>query len=880
MSLRPLLYILQKGDFCLPAGACPAVPERGPDRYDFSVLFPVAFAAGFSISLFMSETDARAVIDRLLREAGWVLPGDDGVVNVVRESCTAPGTGFRADYILKDTSASPLCVIEAKKERINPLSGKEQARGYADSSGCRFAILSNGVTHYFRDIPCGSPVRVECLPGQGELMARKSFFNPFQVPVPPEIGRDYIAQTGCPGFDRDPGYAGRSPAQQDAFLKKNRLRLLRDYQVAAVHAVRDAIAGPRDRFLLEMATGTGKTLTSAALVKMFLGHYGVRRVLFLVDRVELENQAYRELDALLGNDFRTVIWKENRSDWKKAEIVISTVQALSARNRYRKIFRPDDFGLVISDEAHRSLGTSGRKVFEYFIGFKTGLTATPKDYLKSVDMEGVAAGDPLRLDARIMKDTYRTFGCESGTPTFRYTLADGVRDGYLVNPEVIDSRTEITTRLLSEKGYVFHETGEDGTETTATFNRSDFERKFFSENTNIAFCTAFLENAKKDPCTGETGKTLIFCVSQDHAANITRILNAIADRVFPGRYRSDFAMQVTSDVRDAQQMTVDFRNNNLAGRSTFDPYYRTSKARICVTVGMMTTGYDCTDILNICMMRPVYSPSAFIQMKGRGTRPCDFSQMRMADTREMPDGVDLHKRNFRLFDFFGNYAYFEKDFDYDKVLALPSGPCENDALPDPGRNIDVAVSTVPDPLAELTKIMIAPEGMKVDTGLYRSFKKEVKADTAIRELVGKNSFPEAENRLRTMFPDRPGQPYTIAKLGKSIGLDRLPTVREILLYVFEYMDAIPSRQECLDEDFDRMDRVLDPDDDIHDAAREVFEAYAGDETFRDIVDSGRFAELRTHPSGEAFHRLPSGLRRKIPAFVSACVDTERLRDAR
>ena len=101
--------------------------------------------------------------------------------------------------------------------------------------------------------------------------------------------------------------------------------------------------------------------------------------------------------------------------------------------------------------------------------------------------------------------------------------------------------------------------------------------------------------------------------------------------------------------------------------SKINPHSRTSKTRICVTVGMMTTGYDCTDILNICMMRPVYSPSEFIQMKGRGTRKCDFSQVWISKS-EIPDHIDAQKAQFLLFDFFGNYDFFEKDFDYHEVL--------------------------------------------------------------------------------------------------------------------------------------------------------------------------------------------------------------------
>jgi type I restriction enzyme R subunit len=100
----------------------------------------------------------------------------------------------------------------------------------------------------------------------------------------------------------------------------------------------------------------------------------------------------------------------------------------------------------------------------------------------------------------------------------------------------------------------------------------------------------------------------------------------MADRCWPGKYQSDFAVQVTSQIPDAQQYTINFTNNNLLGSANFIDAYKTSKARVCVTVGMMTTGYDCPDILNLGLMRPIFSPTDFIQIKGRGTRKHDFRE--------------------------------------------------------------------------------------------------------------------------------------------------------------------------------------------------------------------------------------------------------------
>ena len=133
-----------------------------------------------------------------------------------------------------------------------------------------------------------------------------------------------------------------------------------------------------------------------------------------------------------------MVYKEKRDDWRRAEIVVTTVQSLLVNNKYQSLFSPTDFDLVISDEAHRSIGGNARAVFEYFVGYKLGLTATPRGYLRSFNEN---ASDPREVERRLLLDTYRTFGSENGQPTFRYSLLDGVKDGYLVNPTVVDART-------------------------------------------------------------------------------------------------------------------------------------------------------------------------------------------------------------------------------------------------------------------------------------------------------------------------------------------------------------------------------------------------------------------------------------------------------
>ena len=449
-----------------------------------------------------------------MEEAGWrLLDNELGKANVLLENHVKISTralddlgedfektadGY-IDFLLLDTNGFPFVVLEAKAEDKNPLIGKEQARTYARAQNCRFVILSNGNTHYLWDIRYGNPKRITVFPRQEELQGFQVFQPNPNALVHELVREDYIALTSRPDYERDPAWQDEKTRAD--FLQNNNLRFLRPYQLKAIQAVQEAVQDGKDRFLFEMATGTGKTLVSAAIIKLFLRTGNARRVLFLVDRLELEDQAEKAFKQYLKPDYHTVIFKQSRDDWRKAEIVISTVQTFLSNNRYKRKFSPADFDLVISDEAHRSIGGNARAVFEYFMGYKLGLTATPKDYLKNLDRAGNPHNpmDVREFERRALLDTYQTFGCENGIPTYRYSLIDGVKDGYLINPLVVDARTEITTQLLSDEGYSVVVETEEGEEQTEIFVQSDFEKRFFSDHTNAVFCKTFLEHALPDP---------------------------------------------------------------------------------------------------------------------------------------------------------------------------------------------------------------------------------------------------------------------------------------------------------------------------------------------------------------------------------------------
>ena len=829
--------------------------------------------------LIMSESEAlsRIEIDSLLKQSGWKLGLTDPDRNVDPEYRTPIGIkGKPADYVLMDSKGFPLCTLEAKNITKSPLDGKEQARKYANAINSRFIILSNGIEHYFWDLESGNPTKVTLFPSQGNLESRRDNFKPQEVSSNEEtIEEDYIALTQMSDYKNKPAF--KDSDLKDKFIEDNNLRFLRYYQLDALKAIQNGIKEGKERFLLEMATGTGKTLTSAAIIKMFIRLYGVKRVLFLVDRLELESQAQKQFTQVLKNDFTTVVWKENEKNWNRAEIVISTVQSFVSNNKYKRIFKEDDFDLVISDEAHRSLGKKSRRVFEHFVGYKLGLTATPKDFLKSVDIENMSETDPRGLEKRLMMDTYTTFGCESGEPTFRYSLLDGVKDGYLVNPFVYDGRTEITTELLSQKGYLFQTTDDDGNEIEEVFTKKDFEKRFLSEETNRIFCETFIKNAKRDPYTNEIGKSLVFCVSQKHAGKITQILNEYADAMFPGKYNSDFAVQVTSSIDGSQQMTVDFSNNVLNGNSKSDDYYKTSKTRVCVTVGMMTTGYDCTDLLNIAMMRPIYSPSEFIQMKGRGTRKNDFRNSWIDET-QINESIDSEKKDFALFDFFGNYKYFEEEFDYDQKLKLPSGSSKSGEPPvDIDPEIEFAENFSPDPLETLETITLTEQGMKIDQVYFERFKKTLEQHPDLKKLVESGEVSKAEEYLVNKVFDKPEEYFTLKNIEKALQTDRKLSIIDILLYGLGYTDKIKSKKEQLEEEFEKYDNEYSPSDEYFENTRYFFETYLTDEEVRDIVDKEEFARLNAHSSNliEHIKLIPNNVRETLLSYIKNNIEIER-----
>jgi type I restriction enzyme R subunit len=840
------------------------------------------------------EAKARIKINKLLEEAGWRFFDDEnGPANILLENHVKfeelgddfqKAKGGFIDFLLCDDRQKPLVVLEAKSEKIEPLFAKEQARKYAQANGALFIILSNGNIHYLWNLNQGNPERINAFPSLTSLQSFSTFQpNPDKL-VNEVVNDDFVALTQLPNYKDFPEF--NDDSKKRAFIQNYKLRFLRYYQINAIKSIQEAVKEGKKRFLLEMATGTGKTLTSAAIAKLFYKTGNARRILFLVDRLELETQAKKDFDNYLKNDITTVVYKENKSDWKKAEVVITTIQSLLVNNKYKRFFSPTDFDLLISDESHRLLGGgNSRALFEYFLGYKLGLTATPKDYLKNLDTENY--DDPREMERRVLLDTYSTFGCESGQPTFRYTLTDGAKDGILIQPTVVDARTEVTTKLLSDEGYgvLVNLASEEGEEISeeVLYKQRHFERKFFSDETNRVFVKTLLDNGLLDPINGEFGKTLVFAVSQKHASKLTQLLNVYADIKWPGKYKSDFAVQVTSSVADSQRMTVDYSNDKLLGYSHFSnneslSEYKTSRARVCITVGMMTTGWDCPNILNLALMRPIFSPTEFIQIKGRGTRIHTFECKVKEDNEE--ELISAKKETFKLFDFFAVCEYFEEKYNYDQVLELPTlkedtPQGKDDPTAKPKKDGYDFKDT--DHITNFVETQIGYEGMKVDRMFFKQFEDTVKQDTEIAQAIEEGNMETAMGLTLDKYFNKPQEFFTVEKLRKALKIDRKVTLREILEQIF-YGHIIKGKEELMTEEFEKFISTL-PDQDITDveALRYYFFAYLTDPHLRQIIDNQDYTELNYNPTFgvQEFSRVNDKLREQIPSYIRTYIPMDK-----
>jgi type I restriction enzyme, R subunit len=694
---------------------------------------------GLSMVSGQNEAFSRILIDKALEYSGWNLLDPQ---QMQFEFHSASG---RADYLLKDRKGRVLCVLEAKREDLDPYDAKEQARGYAENLKAPFVLLSNGKEHWFWNF---------------ERADQKDAYRIERFPSRDDLERVQLKNM------QPPRALGSESVRPDYLRHLKHDLTLRRYQIDAMDEVARLFDGEgRRKFLLEMATGTGKTLLCAALIRRFLKTRNAERVLFIVDRIELAKQTMEDFTVVLP-EYKPVVFKSARrsGELPGASVVVATIQSLMTDRRYREQFTPFYFDLVINDEAHRSIYGDAREVVQFFQATRIGLTATPKAYLKNVNVEELAVENPKALEARQLRDTYHYFGCEPGFPTYRYDLIDAVKDPegpFLCLPKIFDVRSDITTKALAESGWaiVVNEQEE-------SFKIKDLERKIFTPARNRVMCEAFLKEAQRDP-VGKLGKSLVFAVNQTHATTLTKIFNEI---------EPNLAVTITSRIPEASVIAKEFRD----GKRT---------ERIAVSVDMLSTGYNCRDVLNIGLFRPIFSPTEYIQIKGRGTRLYTF---KIGNT-------EYKKQNFFLLDFCGVADYFEEQYDYSVALRVPKerkepvqassgGVGQSDGGPgEPteggmeattqtgGGRREIPVWEGIDVVASREVIEVGLSGEKVDVMTFRgSFERDVKEfverDPDIKAAIADEDDDAVETLMNERFYHKPEMYYSPDKLIRSYGV--------------------------------------------------------------------------------------------------------------
>ena len=287
---------------------------------------------------------------------------------------------------------------------------------------------------------------------------------------------------------------------------------------------------------------------------------------------------------------------------------------------------------------------------------------------------------------------------------------------------------------------------------------------------------------------------------------------------------------------------------------------------------MMTTGYDCTDILNLGLFRPIFSPTDFVQIKGRGTRKHNFLDQ-MIGHRSTGDDAEPEKTTFKLFDFFGNCQYFENEFNYDEILELPRlrdrGSREGDD-PRPVVYAETYEHLGSDFLSTIEQEQVGSEGMRIDRMFFDRFADEVRDNDFIAQAIEAGQWDRAIDYVNQEVFDKPEEYYTLAKLRQAAAVDRRVTLREILEKVFDLIPRFKSRDELLEEEFAKFVADYKPDEAESIAAiRAFFKAYLTSGQTRDIIENRSFAELATNSafSSRDFRAVPEPYRRLVPEYV-------------
>jgi type I restriction enzyme, R subunit len=547
----------------------------------------------------------REIIDKNLDKAGWkvddpsqvsiefdIYLGDSGVDEELKTEFTDHQF---VDYLLLGKDGKPLAVVEAKRTSKDAQVGKEQGLQYAKnieeklSQERPFVFYTNGYDTFFWDSENYPPRKIFGFPTRDDL-ERLRFLRKESSPLSVEL--------------ISPDIAGRA------------------YQIQAVRTVLEGIEAHKRKFLMVMATGTGKTRMCLSLIDVLTRAKWGQRVLFLVDRIALGEQALDAFKEFLPN---APIWPKQGEREFSADrrVYVSTYPTmLNIVENEDKYISPFFFDVIVADESHRSIYNVYKNILSYFDAFQIGLTATPTD--------------------KIDHDTFGLFECETGDPTFAYTYEEAISHipPYLNDFEVLDVQSKFQLEGIKASNLPYEvqskliEEGKDIEE--IDFEGTDLERKVTNSGTNSVIIREFMEESIKDKDGVLPGKSIIFAVSKAHA----RRLETIFDAMYPEQ-KGKLANVIVSDDPRAY------------GKGGLMDQFKTQEfPRVAISVDMLDTGIDVREIVNLVFAKPVYSYTKFWQMIGRGTRVLDDNPI-----KRKPWCTEKDK--FLIIDCWSNFKYFQ-----------------------------------------------------------------------------------------------------------------------------------------------------------------------------------------------------------------------------
>lgn len=515
----------------------------------------------------------------------------------------------KADYVLYLNPGNPIAIVEAKDNNHSVSYGMQQAITYAQMMDVPFAYSSNGDAFYEHDFLTGLERQI----------------NLEDFPTPEELTARYNAAKGI------------TPAQQTVidqpYYSSQTTYPPRYYQRKAVNRTLDAIACGKNRLLLVMATGTGKTYTAFQIVYRLLKSGMRKKVLYLADRNILVDQSIQQDFAPLEKTIHKINFaKDDPITISSYEVFFSLYQQLAGDteddegddpvSKFEALFRPDFFDLIIVDECHRGSAkkdSNWRKILEYFSSAtQIGMTATPKEtkYVSNIDY--------------------------FGDPVYSYSLREGIDDGFLAPFKVINIKTNIGEGWRPYKG----QTDKNGNLIEdRIYTNSDFDYNIILEDRTEEVAREITEYLKS---TGRMQKTIVFCATEDHAERMRIALsNLNADMV---KEHPDYVVRITG--------------SDTYGKSKLDYFISVSAEYpvIATTSKLLSTGADCKMTKLIVLDQMIGSMTEFKQIIGRGTR------LRWND----------NKTHFTVMDF-RNVTRLFADPEWD-------GPIEQDEGFDPNRN--------------------------------------------------------------------------------------------------------------------------------------------------------------------------------------------------